>query len=156
MGILSRPRLVKAVQVDNRQHGFIAGTMINTPDGILPVQFLSPGDRIITRSGMRILRAISVRQVENTPIIRIRSAALGKSHPEADQFIAPDQEISLRGPNAVKLCGTSCATLPAHQLIDRATIEEEIIAEIRLFDLHFDRDETIYAGGLELLCHPVA
>ncbi|WP_417242500.1 hypothetical protein [Celeribacter sp.] len=29
-----------------------------TADGALPVEFLEPGDRIITRSGMKVLRGI--------------------------------------------------------------------------------------------------
>ncbi len=35
------------------------GTIIYTLDGALPVEYLAPGDRIITRAGMRVLRGIS-------------------------------------------------------------------------------------------------
>ncbi len=38
--------------------GIAPGTIIYTLDGALPVEYLSEGDRIITRAGMRILRAI--------------------------------------------------------------------------------------------------
>jgi len=34
------------------------GVIVFTADGALPVEFLSPGDRIVTRSGMRVLRGI--------------------------------------------------------------------------------------------------
>ncbi|MEM5467969.1 hypothetical protein [Celeribacter marinus] len=38
--------------------GLPMGTKIMTADGALPVEYLEPGDRIITRSGMKVLRGI--------------------------------------------------------------------------------------------------
>ena len=38
--------------------GLPKGTTIMTSDGALPVEYLEPGDRIITRSGMKVLRNI--------------------------------------------------------------------------------------------------
>ncbi len=40
-------------------HALCAGTIVFSLDGALPVEFLTPGDRIITRSGARVLRRIS-------------------------------------------------------------------------------------------------
>ncbi|NHX28065.1 hypothetical protein HA397_29470 [Escherichia coli] len=37
------------------------GTLIHTLDGTLPIEYLSPGDQIITRNGARSLRRVSVR-----------------------------------------------------------------------------------------------
>ena len=34
------------------------GTMIYTLDGALPVEYLSPGDRIVTRAGAKKLRGV--------------------------------------------------------------------------------------------------
>ncbi len=38
--------------------GLPLGTIIMTMDGALPVEYLEPGDRIITRAGARVLKAI--------------------------------------------------------------------------------------------------
>ena len=38
--------------------GLPLGTIVLTLDGALPVEFLTPGDRIVTRAGMRVLRGI--------------------------------------------------------------------------------------------------
>ncbi len=38
--------------------GIAAGTVVLTADGALPVDFLEPGDRVVTRSGLRVLRDI--------------------------------------------------------------------------------------------------
>ncbi len=38
--------------------GLPLGTIIHTLDGALPIEFLSPGDRVITRAGARVLRSV--------------------------------------------------------------------------------------------------
>lgn len=38
---------------------FRLGTIILTLDGAIPIEFLSPGDRVITRAGARVLRAVT-------------------------------------------------------------------------------------------------
>lgn len=43
--------------------GFVPGTIIYTLDGALPVEFLTPGDRIITRAGARELRGVRARVI---------------------------------------------------------------------------------------------
>lgn len=40
--------------------GLATGTVVFTLDGALPVEFLEPGDRIVTRAGARVLRRIDV------------------------------------------------------------------------------------------------
>jgi len=40
------------------ERGLAPGTIIYTAEGTLPVEFLTPGDRVITRAGMRVLQAI--------------------------------------------------------------------------------------------------
>ena len=41
------------VHLAARTKGIAAGTVVATADGYLPVDFLSPGDRVVTRHGMR-------------------------------------------------------------------------------------------------------
>ena len=47
--------------------GILSGTPVLTLDGEVPVQFLCPGDRIITRSGARVLRGVEMR-IEAVPV----------------------------------------------------------------------------------------
>lgn len=132
--------------------GIIAGTPVMTLDGALPVQFLSPGDRIVTRSGVQVLTGVSVTVLEEAEMIRVSASALGHDRPEADLFLAPEQQILLRDWRAKALYGKSAALVPAARLVDGAYIRKEMVAEIRLFTLHFAADAVIYAGGLELAC----
>lgn len=55
--IPSDPLCVQII-FSNNSKGLPMGTEIMTAEGILPVEYLEPGDRIITRSGMRMLRNI--------------------------------------------------------------------------------------------------
>lgn len=54
----SQPRRASRSGADASQPHLGAGTIIYTLDGALPVEYLEPGDRIITRAGARILRAL--------------------------------------------------------------------------------------------------
>jgi len=47
-----------AATLRHHEAGLSAGTIILTAEGALPIEYLEPGDRIITRAGMRVLRAI--------------------------------------------------------------------------------------------------
>ena len=138
--------------VATRVTGIIAGATVLTLDGDLPVQFLAPGDRVITRSGARTLRAIEVAILTDAPMIRISASALGHDRPVDDMFVAPDQPILIRDWRAKALYGAQTAMVPASQLADGDYIRAELVTEARLFTLYFDADVVIYAGGLELAC----
>ena len=136
--------------------GITAGTKVLTLDGDLPVQFLSPGDRVITRSGARVLRDITVSVVRDAAMVRISASALGHDRPEDDLFVAPSQPILLRDWRAKALYGSDVAMVAAQRLADGDYIRLETVAEVRLFTLQFEREEVVYAGGLELACAPVS
>lgn len=53
-----RARLRLTDLIPNYSNGFAAGTIILTAEGALPVEYLEPGDRVITRAGMRVLKGI--------------------------------------------------------------------------------------------------
>lgn len=132
-----------------------AGTPVLTLDGALPVEFLSLGDRILTRAGARRLRQIEVTVVQNARMVRISKHALGVERPSDDMMVSADQRIFIRDWRAKALYGAAQVLVPASRLADGANIRSEIAAEVRLFTLGFDDDAVIYAGGLELACGKV-
>ena len=132
--------------------GITVGTTVLTLEGEVPGQFLAPGDRVITRSGARMLKSVEVLVLRDADMIRVSASALGHDRPEADCFIAPGQKIMLRDWRAKALYGQDVAMIEAQRLCDGDYIRPETVTEIRVFTLKFDRDEVIYAGGLELAC----
>jgi len=65
--------------------GLIAGTIVLTGDGEIPVQYLSPGDRIITRNAgmVRLVQARLTRAVMHA--VRIEAGLLGQKRPETPE-----------------------------------------------------------------------
>ena len=61
----------RAVAAKNAQapvQALLAGTPVLTMDGELPVEFLQPGDRVLTRSGMRRLAQVAVTVIKSSVI----------------------------------------------------------------------------------------
>jgi Hint domain len=134
--------------------GMAAGTRVRTLDGVLPVEYLQPGDRIVTRSGARKLVAVSVRQSRALDVVRVRASTLGFERPDADLLLGPGQPVILRDWRAKVLYGAEVAAVPAARLADGEFVLRET-CEVRLFTLRFDEDEVIWAEGLELACPAV-
>ena len=58
--------------------GLAPGTQVLTLDGAIPVEFLNPGDRVITRCGVRTLKAVMRHNLpEGTSLVRVSADALG-------------------------------------------------------------------------------
>lgn len=134
------------------QPGMLAGTMIRTLDGVLPVEYLTPGDRIVTRSGARKLTSVSVQARKMVDLVRIRASSLGHDRPEQDLLVSPGQPLLIRDWRARAIFGTPVAAIPAARLADGEFVCLETHRQVRLFTLRFDEDEVIYAEGLELAC----
>ncbi|MCU0828527.1 MAG: Hint domain-containing protein [Tabrizicola sp.] len=148
-------------RVDGADHaqplvgGVLEGTQVSTLDGFLPVEYLQPGDRIVTRSGARKLKAVSVLRRRAMTLIRIRASVLGHDRPETDVLVAPAQCVMVRDWRARALYRQDVAAIPAERLEDGEFVVRELHSHVRLFTLRFDDDEVIYADGLELACPAV-
>jgi hypothetical protein len=135
-------------------HGMAMGTQVLTMDGALPVEFLTPGDRIVTRMGSRKLTSIEVTIVQSARVIRLAADTLGVDRPMEEICVSPDQPILVRDWRAKAMAGTATAMIAAARLVDGEYIRMETVAEMRFYTLRFAEDVVIYAGGLELSCTP--
>lgn len=143
------PRLVPGPRAD--ETGLAAGTVVMTADGALPVDFLEPGDRIVTRSGMRVLREIHFRRYSG-PAIRIREGALGHGRPEQALVLPAHAPVLVRDWRATALFGRKSVVMEVGSLADDEFIVPTEAVSMRLFDLRFDHPEIVYAEGLEIAC----
>lgn len=132
--------------------GMAAGTTVMTAEGALPVEFLAPGDRIVTRSGLRVLRGVVVQVVRRAAMVRVGTDTLGVGRPEAEVMLPAGQPVLVRDWRARAMFGQPRAMIPAGRLVDGQIIRSVAVSDVRLYRLAFAQDEVVYAGGLELAC----
>lgn len=143
---------VKTISPD--LHGILAGTGVLTADGEMPVEFVMTGDRIVTRSGLRVLRRVQAQVLRRAVLVRIGAETLGVGQPAEDVLVPAGQPVLVRDWRAQAMFGTTQALVAARRLVDGHWIRAEAGKNVRLFALRFDSPEVIYAGGLELGCTP--
>lgn len=131
--------------------GIFAGTSVMTLYGLLSVEYLSPGDRVVTRSGAVILREILSGRV-CTETYAIRSDVLGLFDSEKEMALPADQKILIRDQLAKQLTGKNYALIPASQLAPLNGVSRRDAMSLQMYSLIFENDEICYADGLELLC----
>lgn len=137
------------------RQGVAQGALVLTMEGALPVEYLAPGDRLITRNGARRLRQIEVTRLQNARLILIGAETLGDRQPEAPMAVPATQPILVRDWRAKALCGTPAALIPAARLADGEFIRAVVLDEVRLYTLAFDAAEVISANGIEIACAPL-
>jgi hypothetical protein len=136
----------------NRPQGMLSGTTVRTLDGALPVDFLTPGDRIVTRAGARRVTSILVTTHKRIDLVRVRASTMGHDRPDQDLFLSPGQPVIIRDWRAKALYGVAVAAIPVERLADGEFVCVETHTDVRLYTLFFDEDEVVYAEGLELAC----
>jgi hypothetical protein len=130
----------------------LMGTPVLTLEGAMPVEYLQPGDRVLTRSGMRRLTQVAVTVVQNARVVMVAHETLGVDRPSADVSVSAAQQILIRDWRAKALTGGTQAMVAAGRLVDGEYIRATVLPEARFFTLGFAEDAVIYAGGLELAC----
>ena len=144
------PRAMSALGIGQAAGGVSPDAQIMTADGIIPAAFLSPGDRIITRRGIRPLRAILRRNLRpGAPCVLVSKDALG-GKPERDAILLPGQRVLIRDWRAKAMWNREAAAPQLRQLVDGQYIRWVEDGPEAVLQLHFGQPEIIYADGLEL------
>lgn len=130
--------------------GIAAGTKVMTLDGEMPVEFLTAGDRVITRdTGMAVLKGIRARKVA-CDLVHIAGGSLGHNRPEADITVPSGQELLIRDWRAEAIFGKKHALVSADRLVDGEFVRALGKGVMTVYELIFETDHIIYAGGLEI------
>jgi len=132
--------------------GFVGGTILLTQEGEMPVEFLSAGDRIITRdAGMVRLERIGHRRTL-TRAISFAAGSLGHTRPDQDLVLPAAQMILIRDWRAEAMFSAKPAMVRADELVDGEFVRDLGPQKMMLHQLHFADPHVVYAGGLELSC----
>ena len=141
---------IPQLRIEFTHVGLVAGTIMLTADGEIPVEYLSPGDRIITRNaGMARLNAVESERITEEAVA-IAAGALGNSRPEHSAMVPASQMILVRDWRAKALRGATQAVMPAGCLIDDQFITSLGPREMTLVRLGFDAPHVVYADGMEI------
>ena len=131
--------------------GFVAGTLIMTAEGELPVEYLNPDDRIVSRNrGLVRLQGIHQSSDILEPI-HMSAHALGTDLPRGHLSLRTDQPVLLRNWLAKALRGTPQTAINAENLVNGETIVRSTKRRITFLHLLFAAPQIIYANGLEVI-----
>lgn len=148
------PRERVSYTLDSRQPaatGLGMGALIATLDGMIPVEFLNPGERMVTRAGLRVLRAVSAMPFVKR-LVRVAPGALGHDRPGQGLLLGAETQVLLRDWRAQALFGQREALIAVERLVDGQFVTRIEGERARLYTLMFDAPEVIYADGVEIGC----
>src|SRR5271166_1872997 len=128
---------------------FVAGTLIRTPRGDVPVETLKAGDVVVTASGEpRPIKWIGHRDLDlrshphprpSFPV-RIAQDAFGPNRPSQDLYVSTGHSI------CVDLCGE--VLIPASNLVNGATIAQVEVETISYWHVELDSHDILLANNL--------
>ncbi|MEE2861238.1 MAG: Hint domain-containing protein [Paracoccus sp. (in: a-proteobacteria)] len=138
---------------------FASGTMIETPQGPVPVEDLQPGDLVLTRDhdaqpvrwiGSTGLDKAMLTEKPHLRPIRIKAGAIGPNLPDRDLVVSPQHRILVRSKIAQRMFSTAEVLVAAKQLLllDGIDVADDL-HEVEYFHLLFDRHEVIVSNGAD-------
>lgn len=138
---------------------FVAGTMILTPDGPMPIEGLKVGDLVFTKDngyapvawlGRRTLGAKLLRAFPNLRPIRISAGALGDGLPSADLLVSPQHRVLIRSRIAERVSGAHEVLVAAKQLVQMDGIDvANDLDDVVYVHFMFDKHQIVIANGAE-------
>lgn len=134
--------------------GIPTGTCIWTRDGALPIEYLVPGDRVVTRDGgLASLQAITSHDAL-TRMVRIGQNALGVGRPGLSVDLPAAQPVLIRGDLARMHGGDDSLFVPAQSLVDWRIATDLGRQSRKLFSPAPLRAHILYCNGLEIGVFP--
>lgn len=129
---------------------FVAGTLIRTPDGEVPVDSLCPGDLVMTQDdGAQPLRWIGQRRVDaigDFAPIRIAPNTFG-THREL--LLSPLHRVLIRDSLTELLFGEAEVLVAAHDLVNDHSVRQVEGGTVEYVHILFDRHQVVFSEGLE-------
>lgn len=137
---------------------FVAGSLIDTPQGPRPVEDLRAGDWVLTRDEgpQKILwageRRIDLRYMPQSEVfqpILLRKDSLGPGVPDRDVLMSPMHRVLVRDPTVALFTGYDEALCPVSHLINGNTIRREGLEHVTYHHLLFDTHQVLRGSGCE-------
>ncbi len=146
------PRIAR-VSRQERPHGLLAGTPVLTMEGVLPVDYLVPGDRVLKASGdSQLIVSIRLAEADTLDLVRFAPHAGGRNGFGAglELLLPAHQPIVLRDWRAKVVFGEEEILSSAAALVDGGQVKRGLWSRVRLFQIQLERDDIMLVGGLEV------
>jgi len=129
---------------------FVAGTLIDTPDGPRPVEAIAPGDLVLTRDdGAQPVRWAGARTVEAQGAFAPVAIAEGALGAHGALMLSPEHRVLVEGHTAELLFGEREVLVAAKHLVDGQAVTQRAGGEVTYVHLMFDRHQVVTTEGLE-------
>lgn len=136
---------------------FVRGALIETESGVVPVEELRAGDKILCADGeyktlrLALSRKISAREIDANPKlqpVRIMAGALGHGMPQRDLLVSRQHRMLVSSAICERMFGLEQVLVSAIKLTSLPGIfVDPDHGEVEYFHLLFDHHEVIFAEG---------
>lgn len=131
--------------------GFGAGVIVETSEGPQPVEWLRPGDLVLTRdNGYRPLKWVGrtgeVDEADHP--LRIFARSLGNRLPEHDLILSPHHHLLMRSPQLPLHFGEEEVISPLSSVATEAEFDFDMQRDFKYSHLVFDTHELVLAEGV--------
>ncbi|WP_415183553.1 Hint domain-containing protein [Phaeovulum sp.] len=144
--------------IENVEHVpcFTPGAMVETKDGLVPIENVRVGQKVMTRdSGYRRVRWVGRRDLTTANLaanpklrpVLIRQGALQNGLPNADMLVSPQHRMLLTGPRAELCFGESEVLVAAVHLLGQPGFERSDVKAVSYIHIMFDAHEIVLANG---------
>lgn len=136
---------------------FTPGSMVSTPTGLIRVQDLRVGDRVMTRdNGLQDIRWIGRKDLTRAALsadarfrpIRIRKGALGDGMPMTDMMVSPNHRMLITGPQLAVNFGEEEMLVAAKHLVGLPGVEMVDARDVSYLHLLCDRHEVLMVDAV--------
>ncbi|WP_425093952.1 Hint domain-containing protein [Tropicimonas sp. S265A] len=145
------PTTLVAVPITQGNSGvicFVAGTLIETPTGLRPVEDLRPGQGVCTRdSGPQPVRWVGRRRVRADAAFAPIVIAQGQFGADRDTAVSPQHRVLVTGWQAEMLFGSAEVLVPAAALVNGDTVYRRPGGWVTYCHVLFDTHQIIRADG---------
>jgi hypothetical protein len=128
---------------------FVAGTLIHTDRGLVPVQDLAPGDAVLTADhGFCTLRWTARRRVAGNgraAPVHIAQGALGNTR---DLWLSQQHRVLVSGWSAEMMFGIGEMLVAAVHLVNGTTIRVVPCDHVDYVHIMFDQHELVFSEGI--------
>lgn len=150
---------------ENAFAAFGRGAILRTKSGMMAVEDLLPGDRVLTDHGyqtllwrgtMTIFPGTQNPRTEIGTMTRITADTLGLGRPSPDLVLGPAARMLHKSPATKLLTGTDTSLIPVRDFIDgEQVIELRPIAPVHCYQLGFEDHTCVNVNGIDVeTLHP--